>query len=151
MHGRIGELKAARIGMRRVRQDRACRTAFDRATGIHDNDVVTQLRSQAEVVRDEYPRSAVLPLHLRNQAEDRRMYGDVERSGRLVCDDEARIAGKGKSDQDTLTHSSRQLMGILGKEVGGALQPCGRKRRDCPLAPALPAILAKSRQVLVEL
>jgi hypothetical protein len=79
------------------------------------------------------------------------MYGDVERGSRLVCDDKARIAGKGKSDQDTLTHAARQLMGILDKEVGRARQPRGRKRCDCPLAPALVVVLAKPRQVLVEL
>ena len=77
-----------------LRQNQTRRAAFDCTTRIHDNDLVAQLRRQPQVVGDENDRGTVLLLHLGNQAEDRRMYGRVQRGRRLVRDDEARVAGK---------------------------------------------------------
>ena len=71
--------------MRGLRQNQTRRAAFDRATRIHDNDLVAQLRRQPQVVGDENDRGTVLLLHLGNQAEDRRMYGRVQRGRRLVA------------------------------------------------------------------
>ena len=77
--------------MRRRRQHGARRPAFDGAAGIHHGDLVAQLRGEAQVVGDEDDRGAVLALHVGDQRQDRRMHGDVERGGRLVGDDQARI------------------------------------------------------------
>ena len=79
------------------------------------------------------------------------MHGDIERGGRLVGDDEARIARKGHGDQHALAHAAGQLMRILRQQLRGARQPRGRQHGDGALARAVPRRAAEPRQMLVEL
>ena len=62
------------------------------------------------------------------------MHGDVERSRRLVGNDQARIARKGHGDQHALAHAARQLMRILPKQVAGLRQPRGVQHGERALA-----------------
>ena len=50
-----------------------------------------------------------LRLELDEQVEDRRLHRDVERRGRLVADDEARVAGERARDRDALLEAAREL------------------------------------------
>ena len=63
--------------MRRICQDCACRAAFDRAAGVHDDDVIANLRRKPQIVSDEDYRCAVPALHLSDQPDNRRLRGDV--------------------------------------------------------------------------
>ena len=86
-YGRIGERKAARVGMGGGRKDGSCRPALDCAAGIHHDHLIAELRREAQIMGNENDRRAVLFLHSGNEADDRRVRGDVERGGRLVGDD----------------------------------------------------------------
>ena len=55
---------------------------------------VGHLRDHAQVVGDQHDRHAVFPLQLAHQVEDLRLGGHVERGGRLVGDQQARLAGR---------------------------------------------------------
>ena len=50
-------------------------------------------------------------LQLDEQVEDRRLHGDVERRGRLVADDELRVAGERARDRDALLEPAGELRG----------------------------------------
>ena len=56
------------------------------ASGVHDDDLVRDLRDDAEIVRDHDDRHAVLLLELAHQLEDLRLRRHVERRRRLVRD-----------------------------------------------------------------
>jgi hypothetical protein len=73
--------------LRRFEEARHVRGLHD-APGIHDGDAVGELRHDAEVVRDQEQRHADGASQLREQAENLRLHGDVERGGDLVRDDE---------------------------------------------------------------
>ena len=79
------------------------------------------------------------------------MHGDVERSGRLVGNDQARIARKRQRDQHALAHAAGQLMRILRQQFAGARQFCRRQHGDRAIAARAAAAVAEPRQVLVEL
>ena len=85
-HARVRELQAARIGMRRVREQLPRRPAFGRPAGIEHEDLVADLRGEPQVVGDEDHRGAVALLHLGDQLHDARLDRHVERGGRLVGD-----------------------------------------------------------------
>ena len=54
----------------------------------------------------------LLRLQLDEQVEDRRLHGDVERRGRLVADDELRVAGERARDRDALLQPAGELPGF---------------------------------------
>ena len=150
-HRRIGELQAARIGVRGGRQDGSRRAAFDGASGIHDDHVVANLRGQPQVVGDENDRGAVLALHVGDQPDDRRVHGDVERGGRLIGNDQARIAGERHRDEHALAHAAGQLMRISPKQFARLRQPRGVQHGERALAAIAAASTAEARKVFVEL
>ena len=87
-------------------------------------------------------------LHLAQQVEDLRLHGDVERGGRLVGDDERRLAGQRHGDHHALAHAARQLVrvvvdALLGIDDLHGAQQLDRAvarlalRRPCRARPAL--------------
>src|SRR5437762_2559513 len=62
------------------------------------------------VVRDEEVRNPSLALQLDEQVEDRGLDRDVERGGRLVAEDEARLACEGPRDRHPLLEAARELV-----------------------------------------
>ncbi len=76
---------------------------------------------------------AELLLQLQHQVEDLRLDGDVERRGRLVGDQHARIAGQRDGDHHALAHAAGELMRILvepparvGDAAPGRASRCAR-------------------------
>ncbi len=47
------------------------------------------------------------------QAQNLRLDRHVERRGRLIGDDDARLGGQGQRDDDALSHSAGKLVGIV--------------------------------------
>ena len=78
-------------------------------TEVHHGDAVGEVSDHTEVVADEQVARALLGLQLRQQVEDCGLHGYIERTGRLVGDDDARVAGKGAGDCDALLQATRQL------------------------------------------
>ena len=76
-----------------------------------------------------------LVAQLGQQRHDLRLHGDVERGGRLVGDQQARIAGERHGDHHALAHAARQLVRIVAQPLRGvgdahALERfLGRRRR----------------------
>jgi len=111
--------KRLRVGMKRTRIDRFDVALLDRVTRVHDDDTVTELRDDAEIVRDEEDRGPMLSTELPQQFQDLRLEGDVERRSRLVGDQEGRLEHERHRDHDSLPHSARELVGVVADALAG--------------------------------
>ena len=60
-------------------------------------------------MRHEQQRRAVPRLHPRDQAQHLFLHRHVERGRRLVRDDQLRLGGEGRGDQDALAHPARRV------------------------------------------
>ncbi|MGB7255691.1 MAG: hypothetical protein WBC94_19050 [Xanthobacteraceae bacterium] len=150
-HRRIGQQQAARIRVRGVGQDGSRRPAFDGAPRIHDNHVVANLYRQPQVVGDENDGGAVLALHVRDQPDDRRVHGDIERRRRLIGNDQAWIAGKRHRNEHALAHAAGQLMRISPKQFARLRQLRGVQHGERAPATIVAASTVETRKVFVEL
>ena len=70
----------------------------------------------------------------REQLEDLRLDGDVERGGRLVGDDERRVHDERHRDHHALAHAAGELVRILARALRRA-RGCRRARASRPRAP----------------
>lgn len=86
---------------------------LDDLAGVHDRDLVTGLRYDAEVMRDHDHRGAELFLQLVHHCKYLRLYCHIERRCRLVGNQKLRGTGERHRDDDTLFHASGKLMRIL--------------------------------------
>jgi hypothetical protein len=68
------------------------RTLLDHPAGIHHGHLVGDLGHHAEIVRDEQDAHADLVLQAAQEIENLSLDGDVERRGRLVSDEQRRVA-----------------------------------------------------------
>ncbi len=81
----------------------------------HHDHVVGDLADHAEVVADEQHAHAVARFQARQQLEDLALHRHVERRGRLVGDQQLRLAGERHRDHHALLLAARQLVRIRGK------------------------------------
>src|SRR6266566_8213218 len=98
--------------MARIEQDLADLTLLDELTAVHDGDVLADLGDHGQVVRDEHQADAGLAAQPRQQAQDLVLDGDVERGGRLVAQDDLRVAGQRDRDHHALPHAARELVRV---------------------------------------
>src|ERR1700722_17691386 len=101
------------VGMLGTSEQLIDRGTLDYLAGIHHRDLVADLGDDAEIVGDENDRRPARRLQLAHQIEDLRLQGDVERGGRLVSDQEPRLADQRPRDHDALAHAAGKLVRIL--------------------------------------
>ena len=99
-------------GCRGPREEGRRARLFDDVARVHHRHVVARLGDDAEVVRDEEDRHAVLALELEQEREDLILDRDVERGGRLVGEQDPRLARDGDRDHHPLAHPARELVRI---------------------------------------
>ena len=78
----------------------------------HHDDLVGDLADQRQVVRDEQQRHGVTFLQACQQLEDLLLDRDVECRGRLVCDQQLRLAGDRHRDHDPLLLATGQMVRV---------------------------------------
>ena len=118
--------QAHRIRMKRLGENLPRVRALDHLAGVHDRDIVGLLGDHAEIMGDQQQSHADLLLQLFHQIEDLRLNRHVERGGRLIGDQERRIARQRHGDHNPLAHAAAQLMGIgidAGFRIGDLHQP----------------------------
>jgi hypothetical protein len=100
------------IGMPRPAEDLPGRSRLDDPPRVHDRDAIGELRHDAEVVGDEDEGEARFPLDVLQQAQVLSLDRHVERGGRLVGDQEARLAGDGDGAGDALADAAAHLVRV---------------------------------------
>ncbi len=85
---------------------------FDHAPGVHNRDAVRNMRNDCEIVRDEKHRQSKFMPQVIQQIENLLLYGHIERSGRLIRDQQLWTINNGHRNHHALPHSSRKLMRI---------------------------------------
>jgi len=88
------------------------RRRLDDLARVHDRDPVAELDEQREVVRDEQDGEPELALQLLDLLQDLALDDHVERSRRLVHDDQLRAQRERHRDHDALAHTARELVGV---------------------------------------
>src|SRR4051812_1091882 len=92
--------------------------ALDELSAIQDVHTVGGLAGDREVVGDEHIGESELLPQAREQVEDLRLDGDVERGDRLVADDHLRLDRERARDRDALTLTAGQGCGLPRVEFG---------------------------------
>ena len=77
---------------------------------VHDEHAVGHLCDHAHVMGDEDHAHVHLVLQLADQLQDLRLDGHVQRRGRLVGDQELRLARQRHGDHHALAHATRELV-----------------------------------------
>ena len=111
---------------------------LDDPSAIHHRDAVDDVPDDAEVVRDEHHRQALLAPDVGEEVEDLGADRDVERRHRLVGDDQVRLDRERAGDGDALALAAAELMRI-GAGMGGVEpDPFEEARRPARRASARP-------------
>ena len=103
------------------RSRRAC--PLDDPSGIHHRNTVGDLNRDPDVVGDEDHRHAEFALQLAQQQQDLDLHGGVERRGRLVGEQEFRLAGQRQRDHRALPHPAGHLVRIGVEPAPGRGDP----------------------------
>ena len=80
---------------------------------IHDGYLIRHLRHHAHIVRDHHDCGSVFFFQIVHQIEDLCADGHVERGGRLVRQQDLRLAGHAHGDHGALTHTAGKLVRVL--------------------------------------
>ena len=107
-----------RVGMPRLVVESIGRPLLDDLPGVHHSGVRARLGDDRQVVRDEHEREAELVRQVRQELEDLRLHHHVERSRRLVREQDARVAGERHRDRRALAHSPGELVRIAPRPLG---------------------------------
>ena len=85
----------------------------DRGRHLHHDDAVGDFGHDAEIMGDEQHAGAWCDSCIsRTSLQNLRLRGDVERGGRLVCDQQRRIEYQRRGDHDTLALTAGELVRI---------------------------------------
>ena len=125
--------------------------ALDDLAGIHHGDLVADLGDHAEIVRDQNDCGSARGFQLAHQIEDLRLQRDVERGGRLVRDQQLRIAGQRHRDHHALTHAARELVRIFVDPLVGRGDMDAAQQFDRALAGLTPRSAAMTQDGLNDL
>jgi hypothetical protein len=113
----------SRVRLLRVREQRIHVALLDDLAAAHHDHAVADVGDDAEVVRDDEQRHAVLLLQARTPAEHLGLHGHVERRGGLVGDEDRRPARDRAGDQHALRHAARDLVRIAAQDPVRSASP----------------------------
>jgi hypothetical protein len=133
--------------MLRVVEDLVERPLFHDPARVHHRDPVGDVGHHAEVVGNEDHGSARLLAQVAHALQDLGLDRDVQRRGRLVSDQNRRVARERERDHHPLAHAARELVRV-------AVDPLARPRDAHPfeqLHGALQRLLLGQPLVLLDL
>ena len=115
---RHGFQQPERVRVPRPGKQRVVVRVFDDLGRIHHRDGVRRFGDDGQIVRNQQNAQAGVGLDFLEQVQDLRLDGDVEGGGRLVGDQQPRIAAQGHGDHDPLPHAAGHLVRILVEPLG---------------------------------
>ncbi len=98
--------------MPRVVQHLADRTGLDQLAAVHDRQLLADLGDHRQVMSDEDQADPGLAAEPGQQPQDLVLDRHVERGGRLVAQDDLRLAGQRDRDHYPLAHAAGELVRI---------------------------------------
>ncbi len=101
-----------RVVVAGAQQDVLDGARLDDLAPVHDRDAVDEVGDDAHVVGHEQYAGAGVDGEAAQEVEDLGLHGDVERGGRLVGDQQARLVGDGHGDDDALALAAGELEGV---------------------------------------
>ncbi len=110
-------------------EELAGRRELDDAPQVHDADAVRDMVDHREIVRDEEVSEPHPPLQIAHQVQNLRLHRNVERRGRLVADEKARLRRQRTGNRNPLALTAGELVRIADA-VGGGEPDLGQQRRD---------------------
>lgn len=120
--GRVGHRcrgeQRLRVRVLRRGEQLGGRGLFDDPPQVHHRDAVRQVLHGREVVGDEQAAEAAVALEVREEVEDGRLHGHVERGGRLVGHQQVGGDRQRTGDRHPLALATGQLMGIAVRDLG---------------------------------
>ena len=108
--------------MLRVLEDLAAGAGLDDVAAVHHDDLVGTLGREAQIVRDQQHRGALVAGERGHVIEDHALHRHVESRGRLVGDEQLRVGREAHPDQRALTHATRELVRELVQTLLGVGQ-----------------------------
>ena len=106
-----------------VRVELAGGAALDDSPGVHDVHAVGVPGHDAQVVRDDQHRDPEAPREVLHELEDLGLDRHVERGGRLVGEDQRRVARDRHRDHHPLAHPAAELVRVLAQPPLGIRNP----------------------------
>ena len=139
-HAWQGIYQCLGVGMARIREHFARRADLDDLAGVGDGDTLGDLVMHAQVMRDDDQRILLPALDGNQQQQNAFLHHHIQRGGRLVGQDQARVEETGHGYHDPLAHAAAELVWIGRKHRGRQLE-LGQEGLDLGaqrLAAALP-------------
>ena len=101
----------------RIQARRGCE--LHHAPEIQHQYALAQLPHQRQIVTDEQQAHVRLALQVREQGHDLLLGRDIQRTDRLVADEQTGLQDRGAGDADTLALSAGELVRVAARELGG--------------------------------
>src|SRR4051794_17658871 len=109
VEARDGAEQRLEIGVARIGEDVAHLARFHHLAPVHDDDFLGDVGDHTQIMGDHQHRHAQLDLKVADELEDLRLDGDVEGGGRLVRDQQGRVADQRHGDHGTLAQPAGKL------------------------------------------
>ena len=123
----------AGVGMAWRPEDCFRRVGFDHGTRVHHGDTIADLGDQIEVVADKQHGEVHISAQSLNESNHLRLDRDIQCRGRLVGDEQLRLAGNRHGDGDALAHAAAELVRICGEAGTWRGNADERQELSCPL------------------
>ena len=108
-----------RVPMARRVEHFSRRSDFGHFACIHDRHAISAPGNHGKVVADEHQRHATLGLYLSQEIEDLSLNRHVERSSRLVGNEQVRFTGERNRNHHALAHAAGEFVGVVAQSLLG--------------------------------
>ena len=115
---KCGRYQLPCVGLTGRRHDLPGIPLLDHAAGLHHQDAVCHRADHREVVADEHVGEAVPLLQVAQEIDDVALDAAVERRGRLIEHDEARLQDHGAGNGETLPLAAGEFVRITRASLG---------------------------------
>ena len=112
---REGGCQRARVRVHGRREDLIAGPLLDDAPRVHDRDPPAHRGERRQVVGDEDDGQPEALLEVLQQPQHLSLDHDVQRGGRLVGDQQARLAGEREADEDALALAAGELVRVVAR------------------------------------
>ena len=99
--------------MLRIIEDFCCCSSLTETPTVHNNNVVTHIGDNTEIVRHQDNCHSKFLLQILNQLQNLCLNGHIQCCCRLICNEDIRFASQCHGNHDSLAHASGMLMWIL--------------------------------------